>query len=367
MQMKILQILPALNQGGVEYYVLENCQHIAKYAESFVISSGGRLVETLTQQGSQHFQLQIEKKNLSSLMQVRALRKLIEEIHPDIIHIHSRLQAWLTLLAIKKLSYRPKIVTTVHGFNSINRYSQQMLHADKVIAVSQALKDYLSQAYPQEPVDKIEVITQGINANKFNIYNDPQPLIKNQLVDAGIEFNKDKIILLPGRITRIKGISLLIDLMANLKKEGYVNIKAVIVGSYDQRNEDYHQEMVNRIAKEKLQSHVIWFGTCDDMSSIYTLADLTLSITSKPESYGRTVIESLACGTPVIGFNYGGVGENLAKFYPSGQTEPNDFTALYENVLRELSTPKAIKYIPPISDTIMQSQVKLKELYESLY
>ncbi len=364
--MRILQILPALNQGGVEYYVLENCQSIAKYADSFVISAGGRLVETLTKQGSQHFQLPIEKKNLRSLMKVRALRKLIEEIHPDIIHIHSRLQAWLILLAIKKLSYHPKIVTTVHGFNSINRYSQQMLHADKVIAVSQSLKDYLSQAYPQEPVDKIEVITQGINANLYNTYHDPQPLIKDKLIDLGIDFTKDKLILLPGRITRIKGISLLIDLIANLKKEGYVNIKAVIVGGYDKRNEDYYQEMVKRISEAKLQSQILWFGTCDDMPSIYTLADLTLSITSKPESYGRTVIESLACGTPVVGFDYGGVGENLNKFYPNGKSEPNDLTVLYENVLRELSVPKIAKYIPPISDTIVQSQAKLKELYESL-
>lgn len=364
--MKILQILPALNQGGVEYYVLENCQHIAQYADSFVISSGGRLLEQLIHNGSQHFELQIERKNLSSLLKVRALRKLIEEIHPDIIHIHSRLQAWLISFVMKKLSYRPKIVTTVHGFNSINRYSQQMLHADKIIAVSQSLKDYLSQAYPQEPVDKIEVISQGIDAEKFNIHHHPHPLVKDRMIELGINFHQDKIILLPGRITRIKGISLLIDLMSNLKREGYTNIKALIVGGYDKRNEDYYQEMITRIAQEKLQSQILWFGTCDDMPSVYALSDLTLSITSKPESYGRTVIESLACGTPVIGFDYGGVGENLQKFYPSGKTQPNVLFALYENVIRELSVPKTAKYIPTISDTIDLSQSKLKLLYESL-
>ena len=364
--MKILQILPAMNQGGVEYYVLENTQHITKYAESFVISAGGRLVNQLIQNGSQHFTLPIEKKNFRSLLQVKKLRKLIEEIHPDIIHVHSRLQAWLVTFALRKLSYRPKVITTVHGFNSINRYSQQMLHADQVIAVSDSLKKYLSQAYPQEPVDKVLVISQGIDSNQFNHTNPINDSIRQQMLDLGINFSQDKVILLPGRITRIKGIALLIDLIQQLKDENHSNIKAVIVGSYDKRNEEFYQSMKSRITELQLNQQILWFGTCDDMRSIYQLADLTLSITSKPESYGRTVIESLACGTPVVGFDYGGVRENLQQFYPEGKIPPNDLTALHDAVLRELSVPKAEKQILPISDTIEQSQAKLRSLYESL-
>lgn len=364
--MKILQILPAMNQGGVEYYVLENTQHIANYAESFVISAGGRLVDQVIQNGSQHFALPIEKKNFRSLMQVKKLRKLIETIHPDIIHVHSRLQAWLVTFALRKLSYRPKVITTVHGFNSINRYSQQMLHADQVIAVSESLKKYLSQAYPQEPVDNVLVISQGIDSSKFNQSKPIKDSIRQQVIDLGIDLKQDKILLLPGRITRIKGISLLIDLMKQLKDENHTNIKAVIVGGYDKRNEEFYQAMKSRIVELQLEQQILWFGTCDDMASIYQLADLTLSITSKPESYGRTVIESLACGTPVVGFDYGGVGENLSQFYPLGKISPNDPSALYEAVLRELSVPKQEKSIQPISDTIEQSQAKLKSLYESL-
>ncbi len=364
--MKILQILPAMNQGGVEYYVLENTQHIAKYAESFVISGGGRLVNQLVDNGTQHFTLPIEKKNFHSLMQVKKLRKLIEEIHPDIIHVHSRLQAWLVTFALRKLSYRPKVITTVHGFNSINRYSQQMLRADQVIAVSDSLKEYLTNAYPQEPVNKALVISQGIDSNKFNTNNPISDSIRQKILELGIDFEQNKLLLLPGRITRIKGISLLIDLMKQLKDENHSNIKAIIVGGYDKRNEEFYQSMKSRIAELQLEKQIIWFGSCDDMASIYQLADLTLSITSKPESYGRTVIESLACGTPVVGFNYGGVGENLQKFYPAGKIPPNHLNALHNAILHELSTPKEEKLIRVISDTIEQSQAKLRSLYESL-
>lgn len=355
-----------MNQGGVEYYVLENTQYIARYAESFVISAGGRLVNQLIEDGSQHFTLPIEKKNFRSLMQINQLRNLIESIHPDIIHIHSRLQAWLIYFALKKLSYRPKIITTVHGFNSINRYSQQMLHADQVIAVSDSLKTYLSQAYPQEPVDKITVITQGIDPNKFNTHHPISEIIQQRVSKLSINLSSDKILLLPGRITRIKGIELLIELMVKLKADGYNHIKALIVGGYDKRNADFYQSMKARITELQLDSHILWFGTCDDMCSIYRLSDITLSITAKPESYGRTVIESLACGTPVVGFDYGGVGENLKKFYPEGRIQPNDAFALYDNIIRELSVAKSEKHLPQIDDTIDKSQKELHKIYQSL-
>lgn len=364
--MKVLQILPALNQGGVEYYVLENCQHIAQYADSFVISSGGRLVETLVNNGSQHLSLPIERKNLKSLCQINQLTKIIKRIHPDIIHIHSRLQAWLVYFALKKLSHRPTIITTVHGINSVNRYSEQMLHADKVILVSHALKQHIIHSYPNISKERYIVIPQGINTQTFNNNAVISHPIKEQASELGIDLMNDRVLLLAGRITRIKGIPFLIQLMERFKSEGKTYIKAVIVGGYDDRNKAFFHEMQRVVRERNLEKQILWFGSSDDMTSIYRLADATLSLTTKPESYGRTVLESLACGTPVIGFDYGGVGENLQKFYPDGRIFPNDPMALYETVLKVLATPKADHKIFPVTDTIEQSQAKLKALYESL-
>lgn len=364
--MKILQILPALNQGGVEYYIIENSRYINDYADSYVISAGGRLVPQLIKNGSKHFELPIEKKNLTSLFQIGKIIKIIEDVHPDIIHIHSRLQAWLIYFALKKLSYRPKIITTVHSFNSISRYSRQMLRADKVISVSHFLKGYLAQNYPQEAIDNIEVITQGIDDSKFNKNVVPSIEVQEKIRSLGINLGTDKILLLPGRITRFKGIPALIDLMYQLKQEGFHNVKALIVGEYNQRNQNFYHEMKNKIKELYLTDTIFWFGTCDDMPSIYKIADISFSLTAKPESYGRTVLESLACGTPMIGFNYGGVRENLEKYFPLGAITPNDPTALYNAVINLLNTAPENKQIPDIDDNILSAQQKLKDLYESL-
>lgn len=365
MTMKILQILPALNQGGVEYYVLENCAHIATYANSYVISSGGRLVSRLEQAGSTHFTLPIEKKRVRSLLQIGKLARLINEIEPDIIHIHSRLQAWLVHFALKRVKTRPHIVTTVHGFNSISRYSEQMLKADRVIVVSKALENYLINAYPRADVKRFAIITQGIDPTIFHRNVTVPDAMHARLQTLGIT-EQDQILLLAGRITRIKGIPLVIELMAKLKANGITHIKALIVGGYDARNRAFYEEMKALIAAKGLTKSILWYGTCDEMAAIYTRANITLSLTTKPESYGRTVLEALACGTPVIGFNYGGVGENLSRFYPNGAIRPHHLPTLYDKTLEILAIPKAQAQIAPITDTIALSQEKLHDLYQSL-
>lgn len=365
MTMKILQILPALNQGGVEYYVLENCAHIATYANSYVISSGGRLVSRLEQAGSTHFTLPIEKKRVRSLLQIGKLARLINEIEPDIIHIHSRLQAWLVHFALKRVKTRPHIVTTVHGFNSISRYSEQMLKADRVIVVSKALENYLINAYPRADVKRFAIITQGIDPTIFHRNVTVPDAMHARLQTLSIT-KQDQILLLAGRITRIKGIPLVIELMAKLKANSITHIKALIVGGYDARNRAFYEEMKALIAAKGLTKSILWYGTCDEMAAIYTRANITLSLTTKPESYGRTVLEALACGTPVIGFNYGGVGENLSRFYPNGAIRPHHLPTLYDKTLEILAIPKAQAQIAPITDTIALSQKKLRDLYQSL-
>ena len=55
---------------------------------------------------------------------------------------------------------------------------------------------------------------------------------------------------------------------------------------------------------------------------------VVVSSSKRPESFGRTVLEALAVGTPVVGYNHGGVGEILDKIFPQGKVELNDCEAL---------------------------------------
>ncbi len=133
--MKVMQLLPELNSGGVERGTLEIARAlVAAGHESLVVSNGGRMVSQLEAEGSTHLTLAVHKKALSSLWQIRPLRKLILQHQPDIVHVRSRVPAWLTHFALKRHSCKANVhilISTVHGFYSINRYSQIMTQSGK--------------------------------------------------------------------------------------------------------------------------------------------------------------------------------------------------------------------------------------------
>jgi glycosyltransferase involved in cell wall biosynthesis len=61
---------------------------------------------------------------------------------------------------------------------------------------------------------------------------------------------------------------------------------------------------------------------------VFAFSDLVLSLSTKPESFGRTVLEALSLGRPVLGYDHGGVGEVLAQVYPAGLVPLGDQQAL---------------------------------------
>jgi hypothetical protein len=125
----IVQLVPQMNAGGVERGTLEvNRALVQNGHRSIVVSGGGRLVPQLIADGGEHVQMQIWKKSPLTLMTLPKLRKWIQEIQPDILHARSRIPAWLTWLTWLSLQkdQRPCFVTTVHGLNKPNIYSQVM-------------------------------------------------------------------------------------------------------------------------------------------------------------------------------------------------------------------------------------------------
>ncbi|OYV42936.1 MAG: glycosyl transferase, partial [Halothiobacillus sp. 20-53-49] len=116
--MTVMQLLPALESGGVERGTIEIAAAlIAAGHRAIVVSGGGRMVAELEALGALHITLPIGKKSLTSLKYIPILRQLMLTHQVDILHLRSRLPAWLGYLAWKKLDARtrPRLVTTVHG------------------------------------------------------------------------------------------------------------------------------------------------------------------------------------------------------------------------------------------------------------
>jgi glycosyltransferase involved in cell wall biosynthesis len=365
--MKVMQLLPELNSGGVERGTLEIARAlVAAGHESIVVSNGGRMVTQLEAEGSTHLTLAIHKKALSSLWQIRPLRKLIEQHQPDIVHVRSRVPAWLTHFALKGISAnkRPHLISTVHGFYSINRYSQIMTQAEKVIAVSDSVVQYIQDNYKNCPPEDIVRIYRGIDPHAFPHGYQPAAQWFQQTYKDFPELENKFLICLPGRITRLKGHETLIELMAQLLQHD-PQVHAVVVGGADPKKAAYLTELEETIQQKGLTEHITFVGHRSDIREWLACSDVVLSLSNQAETFGRTALEALSVGTPVIGWKRGGVAEILTKLYPQGLIDVDDQAALLKVLKQHIDQPQPV---PPVTSFSLDDMCnQTVALYQQIY
>ena len=349
--MKVMQLLPELNSGGVERGTLEIAKAlVADGHQSLVVSNGGRLVPELEAEGTTHLTLPVHKKALSSLWQIRPLRRLIEQHQPDIVHVRSRVPAWLTYFALKGIAAdkRPHLISTVHGFYSINRYSAIMTQAEKVIAVSNSVVKYITDNYKNCPPEDIVRIYRGIDPAAFpHGYQPPAAWFQKTFEDFPQLENKF-LICLPGRITRLKGHETLIELMEQLHAQ-YPQVHAVVVGGADPKKAAYLDELEKTIQNKNLRDLITFVGHRSDIREWLAFSDVVLALSKQAETFGRTALEALSVGTPVIGWDRGGVAEILANVYPQGKIAVDDKTALLNAVKLHIDQPQQVAPVTQFS------------------
>jgi len=331
----VIQILPALNSGGVERGTTEIANALVNAGHrSIVISAGGRLVGQLENEGTTHITLPIGEKRLSTLKYIWQLRKIFREIQPDIIHLRSRLPAWIAYLAWRKLpvANRPQIITTVHGPYSVNKYSAIMTIGESVIAVSNMIKTYITKNYQHVATDNITVIHRGIDPYRYAPHYQPSTEWLSQWHKDFPQLANKLVITLPARITAWKGQDDLITCIDILKSKG-IPVHGLIVGETHPRKQSFLTTLKNRISELGLKNDITFTGHRSDLQDILASSNIVLSLATQPEAFGRTTIEALSMGIPVIGYNHGGVAEQLEICFPEGQVAVGDIQAVAHKII----------------------------------
>lgn len=340
----VVQLLPALHAGGVERSTLEIADALVRAGHrAVVISAGGRLVPRLEALGATHITLDIGRKSPLTFRHVPQLRRLLLAHAADIVHARSRLPAWLAVLALRGLpaARRPRLVTTVHGLNSPSRYSAVMTRGERVICVSGTVRDYVLRHYPQTDPGKLRTIPRGIDPAQFP----PAPLHDTAARAWAAALHPalggdGPLLLLPGRGTRLKGHADALALLAALRGDG-VDARLWMPGARDPERARYVAELEAEAASAGLGDALAITAATDDIARAYAASDVVLQLSRKPEAFGRTVIEALSVGRPVVGWAHGGVGELLAALHPAGAVAPFDAAALHATVRAALAQPQA--------------------------
>jgi len=363
----ILQLLPALESGGVERGTLELGAGLVKAGHrSLVMSAGGQLVSRLTGQGSEHIEWPIGRKSIWTLRLVNRLRALIVDEGVDILHARSRLPAWIAWLAWRGMPkpLRPHFVTTVHGLYSVSRYSRIMTRGEAVIAVSDAARRYVRDNYPKTDSQRIHVIERGIDPRVYPFgYRPADSWMARWYQDFPFLLER-QVLTLPGRITRLKGHLDFLQLLARLVQSD-LPVYGLIVGGEDPAHAGYMREVQQTVHKLGLDGAVSFTGQRMDLRDILAVSNLVYSLSEKPESFGRTAHEALSLGVPVAGYDHGGVGDVLARVYPQGRVPHGDIEAL-EKTSREL-LERPVETTPAAFATVQDMVDRTLALYRELH
>ncbi|WP_225737307.1 glycosyltransferase [Dyella acidiphila] len=360
----VVQLIPALRAGGAERSVLEAGQALVQAGHrSVVISAGGRMTAQLEAEGSEHITLDIGRKSLSTLGKLWRLRRVLRELKPDIVHVRSRLPAWLGWWALKGMSPRPHFVTTVHGLNSPGRYSAIMLRGERVVVVSQTVRDYLLSHYLKLDPARIRIIPRGIDPEAFPYGHRPDESWQKAFFNEFPALAGAPLLTLPGRGTRLKGHHDAIELVAELKQRG-IETRLLLLGVIEPGREAYVSELRDLIKARGIAGQVVLTPPRDDVRDIYAMSALVLQLSNKPEAFGRTVVEALSLCRPVLGYAHGGVGELLAELYPAGRVPPGDRERLVERAAELL---RVAPPIPPLQRyRLIDMQRAALALYEEV-
>lgn len=330
--MTVVQLLPALDAGGVERSTLEVAEAlVAAGHRAIVVSAPGRLCAALTACGGEHRPLAIGVKSPFGLRHLFALRRLFQGA--DIVHARSRLPAWLGYLAWRTMrGRRPAFVTTVHGLNSVGRYSAIMTRGERVIVVSNTVRDYLLAHYPGLDATRLRVIPRGIDATHFargyRASGDWRARFEAEYPQAaGAPW-----LCLPGRGTRLKGHHDALRLLAGLRAAG-TDARLILLGAAQSGREHYLDELLQEAARLGVRQRIVITPPRADVREVMSASALVLQLSGKPEAFGRTVIEALHLGVPVLGYAHGGVGELLVECFPEGAVALADEPALLARAL----------------------------------
>lgn len=234
-----------------------------------------------------------------------AIEEEIKEFQPDIIHAQ---HIWIISGLLN--DYNIPYVITSHGAEFItykrtdifDHYGKNAVEGcKKIIAISNDNIQEIIDKFP-EAKDKITFIKNGYNSQDFFIEDfDKKEVLKRFSING--EF--DRIVLFVGRISKMKGLDVLLRAAKLYETEKTLTI---IVGDGEYRNE------LNEL-KEKLKlRNIVFLGSKghEELRLLYNISDV-LVLPSRKEALPLVAIEALACGTPAVVTNQSGMDDIITK------------------------------------------------------
>jgi glycosyltransferase involved in cell wall biosynthesis len=296
---------------------------------------------------------------LSYFFIIAHIKKLINNIKPDILHSH---YATSYGLYGRMSGYHPFIISVwgsdIYEFPKSNNINASLLRfilkgTDEVCSTSVDMAKETEKYYDR---NEITVTPFGVDVDRFNVKN---PVLSKEYITIGVAKNLHKIY----------GIEYLIRAFADLEKETKKDIRLMIVGDGPEKR---NLEML--CEELSIKAKVTFTGNIDNIKIPYYINMMDIvCLPSLSESFGVSAVEACACGRPVVSTDVGGLKEIVFDDYNGYAVKPKNSDLLKEKLKLLVEDEDKIKEFSRNARTLAEEKYNwsenaeiMKNLYEKI-
>ena len=231
----------------------------------------------------------------------KAIKKAVEEFEPDVIHAqHIWLLSWLA-----KKTGVPYVITAhgtdlmgyQHGARFREYADEAAAGAKRIITISNDNDELVKELFPG-CADKTVFMRNGYDPDRFY----PEPVTTEQIQSIYDVTPLERLVFFAGKLAHFKGVDVLLEAARLYEGEYPGKILTFIAGEGELAPE------LKKLTKDYKLKGVHFLGHLDvsQLRGLYSYADVCV-VPSRREPFGLVAIEALACGSPVIATNQGGL------------------------------------------------------------
>ncbi|HWR44302.1 glycosyltransferase family 4 protein [Sporomusa sp.] len=320
--------------GGIEQHVRDVSQSLT--ANGHKVNIVTRPVELLVQEFSKVCPVNVLPiRSAIDIETIWKLAGLIKKEQVDIIHTHTSRDSWLAVFAVR-LAGRGKVVTTRHmpfpaKTDAIHISLFRRISA--VICVSNFVKQRFLANKPALDLNKVQVVYPGIDIERFSTC---------QTVDIRAQLNltpSEFVVGFAGRLTKEKGVHVLIEAIAKINNQGKY-CRLLVAGGVNPNTPDYLNQLRSQADNLGISHLVDFYGFTTDIVSVMRSINVLVLPSVIPETFGLVLAEAMLAGRPAISTRTGAQQEVIQDEQTGFIIPPESVDALAEAIIRLIDNPK---------------------------
>lgn len=272
---------------------------------------------------------------------VRRLRRAIERLQPDVIHSNGIKSHVLSALVG---TGRPKVIWHIRDFVGarpvVGYVLRRFAHrATRAVAVSNAVAHDARALLPDLPVDVV------LNAIRTDVFTPGE--MDGTTLDrlAGLPPGRANVVRvgLVATYARWKGHGLFLEAAARLARRGDGSLRFYVIGGpiYETRGSQFTEDELRERARSLgIADCVGLVAFQQNPVDAYRCLDIVVHASTQPEPFGRTIVEAMACGKPVVVSRAGGAAELFGHMDDAVGVPPSDPVTLAHAIERLARDPE---------------------------